>query len=99
MGPQKLHSGETAGVGGDTKQRGGMVADLLKRVCQGKERIPIEQAGKPVMYLVPAEDVQALEQLEDRIDIASAEQALREMREKGPQPIPWEQAKAQLLAS
>ena len=43
------------------------------------------------LYLVPIS-----EQVEDRLDIEAAEQALTESEAKGEQPIPWTQVKTEL---
>ena len=50
-------------------------ADLVNRAAYGGERIPIRRHGKTVAALVPLEDLELLEFLEDRIDIEGALQA------------------------
>jgi len=67
------------------------LAELINRVAYGGERIVIERRGKEVAALVPTEDLQVLESLEDRIDLETAREALKE---KG--AIPWEKLKADL---
>lgn len=52
-------------------------AETLDRVGQG-ERIVVERRGKRVAALVPVADLDALEALEDRQDVAAARKALRE---------------------
>ena len=47
---------------------------------------------KPVAAVVPIEDLQLLERIEDRLDL---EDALKAMKEPGPR-IPWEQIKKEL---
>ena len=67
------------------------LAELLNRVAYKGERIVIERHGKTVAALVPTEDLEVLESLEDRIDLEDARRALKE---KG--AIRWEKVKADL---
>lgn len=61
------------------------VSDLLDRVVRHGERIAVERYG-PVAALVSPEDLELLEAIEDRLDIETARQALRESgRRGGPQ--------------
>ncbi len=69
-------------------------ADVLNRVAYRGERILLERRGKTVAALVPPEDVELLEKLEDRADLKAARKALKEAEEKG--TIPWETVKAEL---
>jgi prevent-host-death family protein len=52
-------------------------AGTLDRVGKG-ERIVVERHGRRIAAMVPVEDLDALEALEDREDIAAARRALRE---------------------
>lgn len=52
--------------------------ELLKRACFGKERICIENHGKPVAVLISYEDLQRLEALEDARDSEELRQAMAE---------------------
>ena len=65
-------------------------ADLLARAAYGKERITVTRNGKPLAVLVPVEDAEALEGLEERIDL---EDVRKRAKEKA---IPWEEAKRAL---
>jgi prevent-host-death family protein len=65
-------------------------ADLLARAAYGKERITVTRNGKPIAVLVSVEDAQALDALEERIDL---EDVRKRSREK---PIPWEKVKKTL---
>ena len=69
-------------------------AELLNRAAYGKERLILTRRGKPVVAVVPIEDLQLLQDLEDQLDLEEARAALAEAREKG--TIPWEQVKQQL---
>ena len=66
-------------------------AEIVNRVAYGHERIVITRRGKNVVALVPAEDLDLLEELEDRMDIEAAEKALKEGG-----TIPWEKVRAEL---
>ena len=55
-------------------------SELINRVAFGGERIPIERHGKPVAAIVPIEDLEFLERLEDRLD---GEAALAAQAETG----------------
>jgi len=66
-------------------------SDALNTVAFGGERIAINRHGKRVAVLVPVEDVDLLDALENRLDVRLAKQALKE---KG--TIPWSRAKKKL---
>ena len=55
------------------------------------ERIVIRRHGKRIAVLLPVDDLELLEAIEDRVDLALAKKALKE---KG--RIPWGQAKKEL---
>ncbi len=66
-------------------------ADILNRAAYGGERIIVHRRKKPVAAVVPIEDLELLEKLEDEIDIAAAREALKE-----PGTIPWKTVKKKL---
>lgn len=70
------------------------LSDTLNRVSYGKERIVIKRHGKEIAALVPMEDLEFLEELEDRLDLEEARAALAEAEEKG--TVPWEEVKKDL---
>jgi len=74
-----------------TQARSGL-SDLFTRVITKGERVVIERHGHERAALVPIDDVQALQRLEDRLDVAEAEKALAESDER----VPWEQVKEDL---
>jgi len=53
-------------------------ADLVNRAAYGKERVLINRRGKPVAAIVPLEDVELLERIEDEIDVKLARKTLAE---------------------
>ena len=71
-------------------------AEVLNRVAYGKERIVLHRHGKPLVAIIPVEDLQLLERLieeeEDRIDVEEARRILADPTEE---EVPWEQIKAE----
>jgi prevent-host-death family protein len=70
------------------------LAEIINQVAYGGERVVITRHGKQLVALVPIEDYELLEELEDRIDLAKTRAALEEAKAQG--TIPWEQVKAEL---
>jgi prevent-host-death family protein len=67
------------------------LSELVNRVHYGKERVVVTRRGKRLIALVPVEDLELIEAIEDRIDVQAAKKALKE---KG--SIPWTRVKKQL---
>jgi len=65
------------------------LAEAINRVAYRKERVIVERQGKPLVALVPVEDLKWLEEMEDRALVEAADAALRE----GGERVPWEQVK------
>jgi prevent-host-death family protein len=65
-------------------------SDIVNRVAYGKERVIVHRRKKPVAAVVPIEDIELLERIEDRIDLEEARQRLNETT------IPWAKIKKQL---
>ena len=72
------------------------VADVVSRVAYGKERVAIAKHGRRVAVIIPAEDADYLEQLEDELDAREAGEALEEFHRSGEKAIPWKDVKKQL---
>jgi prevent-host-death family protein len=68
------------------------LADIVNEVAFGHERIVLHRHGKDLVAVIPVEDLQLLEELEDRADLAAAKKALAE---KG-SPVPWKVLREQL---
>lgn len=49
------------------------LTDLLNQASYGKERIEVTRRNKPIAYIVPIEDVELLERIEEIINIKDAE--------------------------
>ena len=75
----------------DARER---LADVLNRVAYAKDRVRITRRGKEVAAVVPIEDLELIERLEDEIDIREAKKALADVRKHG--TIPWEKVKKDL---
>ena len=69
-------------------------ASLVNRTAYGKERVVLGRRGKDLAALVPIEDLDLLEQLEDALDLEEARKALADPRNR--KRIPWERVKADL---
>ncbi len=67
-------------------------SSTLDRVAKKGERVVLERKGKRVAALVPLEDLELIERLEDEIDVREARKALAD---KSPS-VPWEQVKRDL---
>jgi prevent-host-death family protein len=65
-------------------------SDIVNRVAYAKERVIVHRRKKPVAAVVPIEDVELLERIEDRIDLEEARKRLNQTT------IPWTKIKKQL---
>ncbi len=74
------------------------LGEIINRVKYRSERIRVTRRGKPVMALVPVEDLEFMENvldaLEDELDIPLIKERLHEYQETG-FAIPWKQIKAE----
>ncbi len=77
-----------------TAQARDQFADVINRVAYGKERVILTRRGKALAAVVPFEDAQLLEALEDQLDIEKARAALAEIGDGG--TVSWESLKAEL---
>ena len=68
--------------------------EVLNRVAVGKERLVVTRHGRELMAMVPLEDMQLLEDLEDRMDLEEARAALEEAAAQGTST--WKEVKASL---
>ena len=53
-------------------------SDLLNRAAYGKERVVLTRRGKELVAVVPLEDLELLEAIEEVIDLQDARKALEE---------------------
>ena len=70
--------------------------DLANRAALRGERTVIERRGKRLCAVVPIEDLDLLEAAEDAHWLAEVRKARAALKRRGEQPVPWEQAKAEL---
>jgi prevent-host-death family protein len=70
------------------------LAEVINRVAYGKDRVLITRRGKDLVAVVPIEDLELIEQLENEIDVREAKKALADARKRG--TIPWAEAKKDL---
>ncbi len=71
---------------------------LVDRVANGKERVKLTRDGKEVAAMIPIEDLELFEQLEDYVDLLESLEAFEEIEKTG-RLIPWEKLKAELDSS
>ncbi len=69
-------------------------AEILNRVAYRGERVRVSRHGRNVAAMVPIEDLELLERLEDEEDVRAAEAALADARKHG--TVPWDEAKRDL---
>ena len=77
-----------------TKEARGQLSTVVSRAAFAKERIILTRHGKPVAAVVPIEDLEFLEQLEERIDIEDARMALADVRKEG--TVSWKKIKSDI---
>jgi len=70
------------------------LAEVLNRVAYAKDRVRIMRRGKAIAAVVPIEDLELIEHLENEIDIREARKSLAEGERKG--SIPWAEVKKEL---
>lgn len=69
-------------------------AELVNRAAYGNERVLVTRRGRAVAAIVPIEDVELLDRIEDELDLEAARDALADP--ENAVPIPWEKVKAEL---
>ena len=63
------------------------LAEVLNRVAYAKDRVRIMRRGKAIAAIVPIEDLELIEHLEDEVDVREARKALKEAEAKGTIPL------------
>ena len=66
-------------------------AEMLERAATSKERVIVTRGGKRVAALVPVEDVEFLEELEDKLDAEDLRLAREEWLRGGRRSKPFDQ--------
>ena len=54
--------------------------DLINRVTHNKERVILTRRGKEIAAIIPLEDLEVLQEVQDRHDLREAIEALKEAR-------------------
>ena len=67
-------------------------AEIVNRVAYGRERVLVGRHGKPVAALIPVEDLELLEYLEDQVDARTLRKARKAVEREG--AVPWPKVKA-----
>lgn len=65
-------------------------SDVLNRAAYGGERVIVHRGKKAIAAVVPMQDIEFLEEVEDRMDLAEARKRLHEPT------IPWAKIKKEL---
>lgn len=65
------------------QEAGEQFSDLIHRVAEEKERILVTRDGEQLVAIIPIEDLELVEALEDKIDLEEARAARQEAIEKG----------------
>ena len=71
------------------------LAEIVNRVAYGHERVVLGRRGRALVALIPAEDLELLEQLEDAADLRGAIEALADPENQGP-PVTLAELRARI---
>jgi prevent-host-death family protein len=71
------------------------IQSALDRAADNKERVRVVCDGREIAAVIPLEDLELLEELEDRLDVLEAREAIAEAQREGG-TIPWQEFKRQL---
>ena len=69
-------------------------SDLVNRSAFAKERVVVTRNNREMAAMVPVEDLELLELLEDYLDVRAARKALQEARKHGTRS--WDDVKREL---
>jgi prevent-host-death family protein len=69
-------------------------SEIINIVSYRGDRVVLQRRGKDVAAVVPLEDLELLEALEDKLDIDAARKALKEAGKKG--TVSWTKIKEEL---
>jgi prevent-host-death family protein len=70
------------------------LTDIVNEVAYAGKRVILTRKGKKLVAIVPLEDFEAIEALEDKIDLEDAKKILADVKKHG--TIPWEEVKRRL---
>jgi prevent-host-death family protein len=69
------------------------LSDAINRVAYGKSRVVLTRRGRGVAAMIPMEDLELLEAMEDRGDLEEVRRILADPKEK---PIPYRKVRKEL---
>ena len=75
------------------------LADILNRAAYGKERVVLTRRGKDVAAIVPIDDLNILEAIEDHMDLAESKKILDRVRAGSEQLLSLDEVKAKYETS
>lgn len=70
-------------------------SEWVNRAAFGKERVVLTRHGKPIAAMIPLDDLETLERLEDERDARLGAAALEQWQAEGKPTIPWAAVKAE----
>lgn len=68
--------------------------ELISKAAYAKKRTIVTRRGRKVAAIVPIEDLEALEAIENKIDLEEARAVLKDIKKHG--AISWEDLKTEL---
>jgi prevent-host-death family protein len=74
------------------------LADILNRAAYGKERVVLTRRGKDVAAIVPIDDLNILEAMEDHMDVSESERILERVRAGSEQLLSLDEVKTKYQA-
>lgn len=73
----------------------GIFSEVLNRAAYGKERVVLTRRGKRLAAIVPVEDLELLESLENELDAHAVQEAWAEQGTE--QPTDWRKVRAKII--
>jgi prevent-host-death family protein len=70
------------------------LAEVLNRAAYGKERVVLTRRGKDVAAIVPMDDLNILEAIEDHMDVTESEKIMARVRARSEQTLSLDEVKA-----
>lgn len=70
------------------------LTDIVNEVAYGGKRIVLTRKGKKLVAIVSLEDLDIIEAVEDKLDVAAAKKADEDIKKHG--TVSWEKAKRKL---
>ena len=74
------------------------LADILNRAAYGKERVVLTRRGKDVAAIVPMDDLNILEAIEDHMDLTESKKIMDRVQARSEQVLSLDEVKAKYEA-